>query len=209
MQKPRIVTMKMAGEADGPVQGGRRNEAECYIDPNSDQMNQAEGEEQEMGDARFQGPGQYANLSEKDLGTVAAGLVHYCKNSNPQGAVWLMEGDLGAGKTTFVACAAQALGIQDIVNSPTFNLHNYYSGSEGDLNHFDLYRLGNAAMMELEFAEIWESPGPRFTIHAIEWWNRLPVIYSRLSFYRINILRTDDLHRTLSIIELKDKEVRP
>ena len=162
-----------------------------------------------MADADQPVPGIHKDLNETELGNLAQGLVHHCRNISPQGAVWLMEGDLGAGKTTFVARAAAALGIQDVVNSPTFNLHNFYEGSEGDLNHFDLYRLGSAAMMELEFAEIWETPTDRFTIHAIEWWNKLPVIFSRLPFFRISILSTDEDRRTVSIEEIQGSEVRP
>ena len=51
-----------------------------------------------------------------------------------------LEGDLGAGKTLFVQNLAKALGIEENVTSPTFNLMNTYEGKMV-MYHFDLYRL--------------------------------------------------------------------
>ena len=54
----------------------------------------------------------------------------------------LLRGDLGAGKTAFVQALCAAMGIPDLVTSPTFSLVNQYVGPD-DLNayHVDLYRL--------------------------------------------------------------------
>lgn len=54
--------------------------------------------------------------------------------------VLTLEGDLGAGKTTFTQALAKALGVKRTVNSPTFTIMKQY---EGDylLNHLDVYRL--------------------------------------------------------------------
>lgn len=54
--------------------------------------------------------------------------------------VILLDGDLGAGKTTFTKGLAVGLGVEDIVNSPTFTIAKSYSGRL-DLNHLDVYRL--------------------------------------------------------------------
>ncbi|MCB1305520.1 MAG: tRNA (adenosine(37)-N6)-threonylcarbamoyltransferase complex ATPase subunit type 1 TsaE [Leptospiraceae bacterium] len=125
------------------------------------------------------------DLNEIETERLALSLVERCRVF--PGAVWLMEGDLGAGKTTFVRFASQGLGIDDTVNSPTFNLCNQYEGRSGNLNHFDLYRLSPLSLDELEFAELWESLSDTFTINAIEWWTRLPSIHSRLPFVRIRL----------------------
>ncbi|MCB1137943.1 MAG: tRNA (adenosine(37)-N6)-threonylcarbamoyltransferase complex ATPase subunit type 1 TsaE [Leptospiraceae bacterium] len=143
---------------------------------------------------------RYSNLDEETLAQKAIELVDYCRSSG-KGAVWLLQGDLGAGKTTFVRHAARALGIQETVNSPTFNLHNFYEGTTGDLNHFDLYRLNESAMMELEFSEIWEAEPLRFTVHAIEWWDRLPSLFSKCPFFRISLEATAEELRTLIVEE--------
>ena len=53
------------------------------------------------------------------------------------------EGDLGAGKTTFIQALAKGLGISRTVNSPTFTIMKQYEGKL-PLNHLDVYRLENS-----------------------------------------------------------------
>lgn len=60
------------------------------------------------------------------------------------GEVILASGNLGAGKTAFCQGIGKALGVQGIINSPTFNLIKVYQGSEKTLYHVDCYRLENA-----------------------------------------------------------------
>ena len=57
------------------------------------------------------------------------------------GDVVLLEGELGAGKTTFVKGIAEACGVQGLVRSPTFALMHRYRG-DPDVVHIDLYRQG-------------------------------------------------------------------
>ena len=54
-----------------------------------------------------------------------------------------LEGDLGAGKTTFTKALAKGLGIKRTVNSPTFTILKQYEGRL-PLNHLDVYRLGES-----------------------------------------------------------------
>ncbi len=59
------------------------------------------------------------------------------------GDVVLVEGELGAGKTTFVRGACRALGVEGPITSPTFALANRYRAAGGLIvSHVDLYRLG-------------------------------------------------------------------
>ena len=61
----------------------------------------------------------------------------------------LLQGDLGAGKTTFVQGIAAGWGAQDEVSSPTFVLVNIYRGTESArLFHLDTYRIESAAEAE-------------------------------------------------------------
>ena len=54
-----------------------------------------------------------------------------------------LEGDLGAGKTTFTQALARSLGITRTVNSPTFTILKQYEGRV-PLNHLDVYRLADS-----------------------------------------------------------------
>lgn len=58
------------------------------------------------------------------------------------GEIILLNGDLGAGKTTFAKGIALGLDIFDTVTSPTFTIMNSYSGRL-DLYHYDMYRIDN------------------------------------------------------------------
>ncbi|MGM9949331.1 MAG: tRNA (adenosine(37)-N6)-threonylcarbamoyltransferase complex ATPase subunit type 1 TsaE [Lysinibacillus sp.] len=60
----------------------------------------------------------------------------------PQHTITL-EGDLGAGKTTFTQALAKGLGIARTVNSPTFTIMKQYNGRL-PLNHLDVYRLADS-----------------------------------------------------------------
>jgi tRNA threonylcarbamoyladenosine biosynthesis protein TsaE len=59
------------------------------------------------------------------------------------GDVVLVEGELGAGKTTFVRGACRALGVTDPVTSPTFTIGQRYA-ARVPVSHLDLYRLAPA-----------------------------------------------------------------
>lgn len=62
-----------------------------------------------------------------------------------------LEGDLGSGKTIFAKGFAQALGIEEGITSPTFNIIKEYYSGEMPLFHMDVYRLdGNADGIGIE-----------------------------------------------------------
>ena len=62
-----------------------------------------------------------------------------------------LEGDLGSGKTIFTKGFAQALGIEENITSPTFNIIKEYLNGEMPLYHMDVYRLdGNTDGVGIE-----------------------------------------------------------
>lgn len=60
-----------------------------------------------------------------------------------QNTVFAFYGKMGAGKTTFIKAVCEALGVTEVVNSPTFSIVNEYrSETTGELiYHFDFYRI--------------------------------------------------------------------
>ena len=64
------------------------------------------------------------------------------------GQVFSFFGDLGVGKTIFSQGFAKGLGVDDIVNSPTFTIVKEYDDGRLPLYHFDVYRIGDVDEME-------------------------------------------------------------
>ena len=108
----------------------------------------------------------HTSSSEFDTRAIAAALA---PNLGP-GAVVLLSGDLGAGKTAFVRGLAEGLGIDpDDVTSPTFTLVHEYRGGRLPLIHVDLYRLDRAELDEIGLDQDLAARG----ITAVEWSERL------------------------------------
>ena len=83
----------------------------------------------------------------------------------PDGSVVAFYGELGSGKTAFIRGMAQGMGIEAMVNSPTFTIVNEYTGKRS-LFHFDMYRLGSADEL---FDIGWEDYLARNGVCAVEW----------------------------------------
>jgi tRNA threonylcarbamoyladenosine biosynthesis protein TsaE len=108
----------------------------------------------------------YHSQSENDTREIAV----KCAGELTAGAVLLLSGDLGAGKTAFVRGLAEGLGISsDEVTSPTFTLVHEYRGGRLPLIHVDLYRLDRADLDEIGLDDDLAVRG----VVAIEWAERL------------------------------------
>ena len=58
--------------------------------------------------------------------------------------VFAFYGKMGAGKTTFIKAVCEELGVEDVINSPTFAIVNEYVDGRGEpIYHFDFYRIKN------------------------------------------------------------------
>lgn len=100
----------------------------------------------------------------------AAAATELARTLEP-GAIVLLSGDLGAGKTVFVRGLAEGLGVDpDEVSSPTFTLIQQYDGGRLPLHHVDLYRLQPGEVDDLGLDELTWGGG----VTAIEWPDRLP-----------------------------------
>jgi tRNA threonylcarbamoyladenosine biosynthesis protein TsaE len=111
------------------------------------------------------------------------------------GDIVLLQGDLGAGKTTFVKGLAQAFKFPSKnVSSPTFVLMNFYKGKL-PIYHFDLYRLGNPKEVDsLDFDEYFYGDG----VSLIEWPERLGG-YKPERFYLVEFKHKSENQRSICI----------
>jgi tRNA threonylcarbamoyladenosine biosynthesis protein TsaE len=77
---------------------------------------------------------------EEDLIAVASNLLQHIGDRR----IIALRGEMGAGKTTFIRYLCKAMGIEDMVSSPTYGYVNEYESSFfGKVYHFDLYRLNS------------------------------------------------------------------
>ncbi|MBQ1900562.1 MAG: tRNA (adenosine(37)-N6)-threonylcarbamoyltransferase complex ATPase subunit type 1 TsaE [Erysipelotrichaceae bacterium] len=101
----------------------------------------------------------------------------------PKGSVVAVEGDLAGGKTTFTKGIGEALGVKQVINSPTFTILKIYNGRL-PLYHIDAYRLENNDY-DLGISE-YEEEG----IMVVEWpkyyANYLPAEYLEVRFEYID-----------------------
>jgi tRNA threonylcarbamoyladenosine biosynthesis protein TsaE len=91
------------------------------------------------------------------------------------GTVLLLEGDLGAGKTSLVQGIGAGLAIDETIDSPTFTLINEYDQGRLALYHLDLYRLEPDEVLGLNLESYWEGIEVEPGVVAIEWPERLPI----------------------------------
>ncbi|HSF73057.1 MAG TPA: tRNA (adenosine(37)-N6)-threonylcarbamoyltransferase complex ATPase subunit type 1 TsaE, partial [Microcoleus sp.] len=110
--------------------------------------------------------------------------------SLPAGTVILLQGDLGAGKTTLVQGIAEGLGISDSIESPTFTLINEYFGGRIPLYHLDLYRLEPEEVEALHLESYWDGLEMDLGIVAIEWAERLQ--YQPENYWQISLSYLDN-----------------
>lgn len=113
------------------------------------------------------------------------------------GSVILLEGDLGAGKTTIVQGIGESLGIVEPIVSPTFTLIQEYLEGRVPLYHFDLYRLQPSDIEALSPEIYWEGSEVSPGITVIEWAQHLP--YLPDSYIHIQLTHTGDCTRQAKI----------
>jgi tRNA threonylcarbamoyladenosine biosynthesis protein TsaE len=109
--------------------------------------------------------------------------------------VYAFYGKMGAGKTTVIKAICEALGVEDVVTSPTFAIVNEYGTTQGSVYHFDFYRIKNLReAYDIGCEEYFYSGCPCF----IEW----PELIEELlpeDTVRVNIEVHDDGSRTIKM----------
>ena len=113
------------------------------------------------------------------------------------GETILLYGDLGAGKTTFTQFFAKAMGVKDVVTSPTFNIVKEYCGKKRKLYHFDMYRIEDAGDLQEIGAEdiLYKN---EHDIVVVEWPDNAKVDYNNI--VKITIEKISDNERMFRVV---------
>lgn len=108
---------------------------------------------------------RYKSSNEVETGQLAVQLQSYANG----GTVIALDGDLGAGKTSFSQSFARAMGVAEPVNSPTFTIIKEYEGMHRPFYHMDVYRISLEEAEELGLEEYFEGSG----VSLVEWADRI------------------------------------
>lgn len=92
-------------------------------------------------------------------------LAAYIGSQCWPGIVIALDGDLGAGKTTFSKALAAAIGVKEVVSSPTFTIIKEYEGDKLPFYHMDVYRLSLEEADELGLDDYFYGYG----VTVVEW----------------------------------------
>lgn len=116
----------------------------------------------------------------KSLDNITDAATEFIKQMGDN-TVFAFHGEMGAGKTTFIKAICEKLGVDDVINSPTFAIVNEYRSDSGELiYHFDFYRINkeeeafdfgyedyffSGSLCFIEWPERIESLLPHDTVH--------------------------------------------
>ena len=120
---------------------------------------------------------------------------------SPQSIV-LLQGPIGAGKTSFVQGIAKGLLITEDITSPTFALSHHYNSGTISLIHLDLYRLEDGLMAKEFFLSEEEEANQSRAIMVVEWPALIKPIIS--DFWTIEISYAKDYGRNYKFLDPKN-----
>jgi len=120
-----------------------------------------------QGEIKFSKENRILSKSEESTHNLAKEIWQkYESHKGKRAIVFALQGEMGAGKTQFTKGLARAMGIKELVTSPTFTLENEYRGGHEKLFHFDAWRLENSGELNtLGFADLVENK----SVISIEW----------------------------------------
>ena len=120
----------------------------------------------------------------------------FAKKLKP-GDLVVLNGDLGAGKTTFTRYTFEALGAKGVVNSPTFAIMKVYESPVAELYHFDTYRIDVNEAIESGFDEILSNRQGKIIF--IEWSENIAPLLQNIT-YTVNLKYLTENEREIEIV---------
>ncbi|MBP5518322.1 MAG: tRNA (adenosine(37)-N6)-threonylcarbamoyltransferase complex ATPase subunit type 1 TsaE [Bacteroidales bacterium] len=131
-----------------------------------------------------------------EIDKVAEDFIQYISESDLESNIFAFYGKMGAGKTTFIKAICKALGVKDIVNSPTFTIINEYKSSRGfPVYHFDFYRINKIQeAFDIGTEDYFAGNG----LCLIEWPEKIEEILPE-DHIKVTITTNEDLSRTVAI----------
>ena len=141
-------------------------------------------------------------IKEADLPDLAKGIIDIVYSFDKDSAtVVLLEGDLGAGKTTFTKALASHLGVVDKVQSPTFILKKEYNSPHSKIKrivHVDAYRFVNPK--EAKVLRLHEDLADPDNLVMIEWPNKMNYVKGDITM-SFDVIDDDTREVTISYEE--------
>ncbi len=128
-----------------------------------------------------------------ELNSVAKALFSFAAGEK----IFIFEGEMGAGKTTFIKVFCEELGVKEVVSSPTFSIVNEYSADGNVIYHFDFYRIKNLEeAYDLGYEEYFYSGD----ICLIEWPERVAELLP-YSYIKVTITALSPTQRRFSFVK--------
>ena len=136
------------------------------------------------------------NISIDEIDNLSATIIDIAKNKD----IFILNGDLGYGKTTLVRSIANKMQTNTIVSSPTFTIINEYDvifkNNESILRHVDLYRLDDITeAYTIGLLDIIYEDGITF----VEWGSKFIDLFN--DYYLIDIEMLDENNRAYKILK--------
>ena len=133
--------------------------------------------------------------SKAELKTVAQQLLNFANGNK----FFIFEGEMAAGKTTFIKAFCETLGVKEVVSSPTFSIVNEYEASLGIVYHFDFYRLKTVQeAYDIGYEDYFYSD----SVCLIEWPSKIEELLPE-SYIKVEITITGETSRSFNFIRVE------
>jgi len=134
--------------------------------------------------------------SVAELTAVAEQLLAFANGEK----FFVFEGEMAAGKTTFIKAFCTTLGVEDVVSSPTFSIVNEYESTKGLVYHFDFYRIKNLQeAYDIGYEEYFYSD----SFCLVEWPQKIEELLPE-KFIKVEIKITGQTQRTFNFSRISN-----